>query len=199
MESAAVEVEQLEAAFQSLEVEACQPLWVVKDEVSTKEAAPRAEKTHKEVREADCDPEVEGKDQFEGGGPSKEMNEDDKGNKDAAESERKQKEHWLRVDVCHATVGVAWECSCCVFVRSQPPRTRCPTVRTWKLWSGSAAWPGLPKRRRSRAGLAFEKPWKASSRPDRICFSSRQSRSSRGSLVASRSTPLSVSLTLSFR
>ena len=114
MESAAVEVEQLEAAFQSLEVEACQPLWVVKDEVSTKEAAPRAEKTHKEVREADCDPEVEGKDQFEGGGPSKEMNEDDKGNKDAAESENKQKEHWLRVDVCHATVGVSWECSCCV-------------------------------------------------------------------------------------
>ena len=106
MESAAVKVAQLEAAFQSLEVEACQPLLVVKDEVSTKEAAPRTEKIRKEVREADCDPEVEGKDQFEGGGPSKAMNEDDKGNKDAAESERKQKDQCLRVNVCHGTVGV---------------------------------------------------------------------------------------------
>ena len=100
MESAAVEVAQLEAAFQSLEVEACQPLLVLKDEVSTKEAAPCTEKIRKEVCKADCDPEVEGKDQFAGGGPSKEMNEDDKSNKDAAESERKQKEHCLRVHVC---------------------------------------------------------------------------------------------------
>ena len=164
MASAAKEVAHLEAAFQGLAVDVCKPLSVVTDENAAQELASGQAKNPKVGGDADGVPEVEGKDQLNRGLPSKQTHMEDSSDNDPV---HQPKDCCMRLDVCCGSVSNQRG----VVIRSPKARGTGLTTWRWPLWSASLAWPSLPKHRHSKAGRAFERLWKSSSRLDNRCCS----------------------------